>query len=512
MANEVNHQPVWGGVRGVPTGSFRPDTATDVCVVGAGIAGLSTAYNLIKEGLRVLVLDDGPIGGGQTHNTTAHLSNEIDDRYTEIARIHGKDGARLAAHSHSSAIDFIEKTVAREGIDCCFARLDGYLFNPPGGSANLLVEEEKAAREAGLEVEMLPRAPLAHFDTGPCLRFPNQGMFHPLRYLEGLARAITQAGGSIVTRAHVDKVESDGKAALVMLADGRTVRARDVVVATNTPVIDRVTIHTKQAAYLSYVIALAVARGSVERGLYWDTEDPYHYVRLAGLEERDEDLLIVGGEDHKVGQAWDQDARYRRLEEWARARFPQARDLRYEWSGEIMETVDGLGFIGRNPGDVRNVYIATGDSGMGMTHGTIAGILLTDLILGRVNAWADLYDPARMRSGAVGEYIKENLNTALQYSAWMSPGEPVPLTELPLHCGAVVRDGVRKLAVYRDEKGQYHTCSAVCPHLQAIVTWNDKEKTWDCPAHGSRFSPTGKVINGPANTDLEKAESPVLTT
>ena len=365
----------------------------DVCVVGAGIAGLTTAFLLAREGKTVVVLDDGHVGGGQTQRTSAHLSNAIDDRFLEIEKIHGEEGSRLAAESHSAAINRIEAIAHEEGIDCDFRRVDGYLFRAPDHPAKLLEDERKAAHRAGLtDVAFVPRAPLP-FDTGRCLLFPRQGQFHPLKYLAGLAAAFRKRGGSIHTNTHVASIDG-GK---VETEAGPVIRAEAVVVATNTPINDLVAIHTKQAPYLTYVIGAPVPKGSVEQALYWDTLDAYHYIRVQPMKGKD--LLIVGGEDHKSGQADDQEERWVRLEEWARQRFPEMKAVEYRWSGMVMETTDGLAFIGRNPMDNENVFIATGDSGMGLTHGTIAGMLLTDLILGRENPWATIYDPCASRSG-----------------------------------------------------------------------------------------------------------------
>lgn len=493
-------------------GPLTTDLKVDVCVVGAGIAGLSVAYLLARLGRSVAVLDDGPVGGGDTQRTTAHLSNAIDDRYFEIERLHGADGARLAAESHSAAIDRIEAIVDYEEIDCDFARLDGFLFLPPGESPEILDRELEAAKRAGLtEVQRLPRAPLGSFDTGPCLCFPRQAQFHPLRYLNGLVRAIQREGGHLFTGTHAERIQG-GEPARVECDSGRVVTAGAVVVATNTPVQDRLVIHTKQASYRSYVIGALVPHGSVPGALYWDTLDPYHYVRLQSLLPRStpgaRDVLIVGGEDHKTGQADDQEKRWTRLEDWARQRFPGIESVPFQWSGQVMETIDGLAFIGRNPMDERNVFVATGDSGMGMTHGTIAGILLTDLVLGRENPWAKLYDPSRKTLGAAGRFLQENLNMARQYSGWFKRSEVDSPSEVHPGSGAVVRRALTKIAIYRDDDGLLHARSAVCPHLGGIVEWNDAEKTWDCPCHGSRFDRFGKVINGPANRDLAAAEEP----
>src|SRR5215216_256518 len=300
---------VWmATVEAIERAPLAEDLRADVCIIGAGIAGMSLAYQLCREGRFVAVLDDGPVGAGMTERTTAHLSNAFDDRYCEMEKLHGEDKSRLIATSHTAAIDQIEAIVAEERIDCDFERLDGYLFVPPGDSRDVLDDELDAARRSGLsDVEIVERAPIESFDTGAALRFPRQAQFHPLKYLAGLARAIETNGGRIFTHTHASRVE-DGKPARVETDGGFTVTATAVVVATNTPINDVVTIHTKQAPYTTYVIAAPVPKGSIARALYWDTLDPYHYVRLQ--DEAGHDLLIVGGEDHKTAQAFNQEERW----------------------------------------------------------------------------------------------------------------------------------------------------------------------------------------------------------
>jgi glycine/D-amino acid oxidase-like deaminating enzyme/nitrite reductase/ring-hydroxylating ferredoxin subunit len=476
------------------------DLRADVCVIGAGIAGITTAYLLAREGRRIVVLDDGPVGGGETGRTTAHLSNALDDRYHTLERLHGAEGARIAATSHGAAIDFIEATVAGESIACDFARVDGYLFVPPGESRDVLDAEFEAARRAGLTaVERLPRAPL-RFDTGTCLRFPRQAQFQPLAYLNALAATIERSGGTIYGSTHVSGVESGSPGRIVTEA-GPVVTADFVVCATNTPIVDWLAIHSKQAPYRTFAIGTPVPAGSVHPGLYWDTADPYHYVRLHG------DMLIVGGADHKTGQADDAGARFARLEHWTRDRFPIGA-VEYRWSGQVMEPVDGLGYIGRNPGDKGHVFIATGDSGHGMTHGTIAGLLIRDLIVGRHNDWERLYEPSRKSLRSAAEYVKENVNAVSRYIEYVTPGEVDTDAGIPPGEGAILRRGLRKLAVYRDGTGALRFLSAVCPHLGCIVHWNSLEKSWDCPCHGSRFAVDGHVLNGPAASGLEALEPP----
>jgi glycine/D-amino acid oxidase-like deaminating enzyme/nitrite reductase/ring-hydroxylating ferredoxin subunit len=436
------------------------------------------------------------------------LSNAIDDRFVEIERWHGERGSFLAAESHAAAIDRIEAIANELDADCDFARLDGYLFLAPGDKKELLDRELSAARRAGVMAEMLPQAPI-DYDTGPAIRFPNQARFHPMKYLAAVAKAIVDGGGRIFANSHVDRVEGGEQAKVVV--GQHTVKVKAIVVATNSPINDMVAIHTKQAPYMTYVIGARVPKDSVTDALYWDTLKAYHYVRLQRMtaekpDEEDYDLLIVGGEDHKSGQADDTTQRHSRLESWARQRFPMVTDVEFAWGGQCMETIDGLAFIGRNPMDKENVYIVTGDSGMGITHGTIAGILLTDLIMDRPNPWAMLYDPSRKTLRAAGSFVKENINVAGKYLDWVTPGEVKSIRDIEQKCGAILRKGLSKIAVYRDEKGKTHEMSAVCPHLGCIVHWNAAEHSWDCPCHGSRFDPHGRVKNGPANVDLGPAE------
>ena len=487
------------------------DESADVCVVGAGIAGLSAAYLLAREGRTVVVIDAGSVGGCETAVTTAHLSSVMDATFKEMLRLHGPDGAKLAHESHSRAIDRIDAICRDEEIDCGFERVDGYLFLGRDQKQSFLDEELEAARAVGAKVTHCPKSPVPGPTTGPCLRFTGQGQFHPLKYLNGLAGAFQRRGGRIYSSTRATEAVG-GDAAHVKTAAGHTITAGSIIVATNSPFNDLVAIHTKQAPYHTYAIGARVGPGAIATALYWDTEDPYHYIRLQRTTNRelggdnDEaiDILIVGGEDHKAGQAQDAAARFGRLKEWMRDHFPAAGSVEFQWSGQVMDTVDGLAFIGRNPLDADNVYIVTGDCGMGMTHGTIAGILITDLIQQRPNPWEELYDPARVRTGAAVEWVKENLNVVLQYKSWLTKGDVASIEQIVPGHGAVVVESGGKVAVYRDERGGVHKRSAVCPHLGCIVAWNPAASTWDCPCHGSRFDKLGAVINGPSARDLAK--------
>jgi glycine/D-amino acid oxidase-like deaminating enzyme/nitrite reductase/ring-hydroxylating ferredoxin subunit len=483
------------------------DISTDVVVIGAGISGITTGYCLAKKGKRVVVVDDGHIGSGETGRTTAHVVNALDDRYSSIESLFGEEKSRLAAESHTAAINFIERTSAEENIDCDFMRLSGYLFLHTSDKPKTIEEEYEATHRAGINTALVNSMPGIKNVEGPVLEFPEQAQFHPMKYITGLAEAITSMGGSIYTLTRVSEVKKDH-----VVANGHRISANHIVVATNSPINDLVTMHTKQYPYRTYVVAMAVEKNQIEPALWWDTGDqdskwismPYHYVRIQPFSDSHY-LLISGGEDHKTGQADAEDKpeeeRYKVLEEWTRHHFPQAGELVYRWSGQVLEPLDHVAFIGKNPGD-DNIYIVTGDSGNGMTHGTIAGMLITDLITGVENPWADLYDPSRISLKVTDDYIKEAANMAGQYFDYLSAGDIKSAEDLHPGYGGILSKGLKKYAIYKDMEGNVHAYTAICPHLGCVLEWNGEEKSFDCPCHGSRFTCEGKLLNGPASTDL----------
>ena len=502
--------------KGVDVPQFAPldgNRECDVCIIGAGIAGLSVAYHLVRAGRSVIVLDDSQVGDGQTGRTSAHLTCVWDDRYCDAEQELGAEAARKIYESHSRAINEIEAISKRENIDCDFARVDGWLFLDPENKETLLNDEFAAAKRAGfVDVEKNSGLPIDGLDPVPCLRFGRQAEFHPMKYLAGLARVITSRGAKIFCGDRVVDVQGTdtkkNERATATTQRGPIVRANAIAVCTNTPapINDWMGIYTKQASYRTYMIGATIPKGAVPHALFWDTGDPYHYVRVQHAQDADHEILLIGGEDHKTGQMPDRAAPFMRLETWARSKFRQMGDVVHRWSGQVQEPIDGVAFIGKALHAKPDVYVCTGDSGMGLTHGTIAGMLISDLILGKPNPWTDLYDPGRKTMGAAHEFIAENVNAAEQFTKYVTPGEVSNVNEIPPGTGALMRHGLKKLAVYKDEAGQVHKCSSICTHLGCLVSWNDVEKTWDCPCHGARYDAFGKVIMGPAIDDLSPVE------
>lgn len=503
------HRAPWRGAPDDGLVPLRESVAADVCIVGAGIAGLAVAQELTSRGAAVVVLESRPaIAAGETGASTAHLVTALDRGWTDLVSVHGIDGARHAAASHAEAIARAERLVAAHDIACGFRRLDGYLVE--GQAVGSLPAEWQAARRAGVRVELVDRAPVAALDPGQALRFPDQAQLDPVAFAAGLARTATAAGCRIHPGSHVTGVERGQSALRIRVGRGDgEVACRTLVLASNAPMDRTYSLDAKQAAYRTYAIAATVRRGMVEPGLYWDTEDPFHYVRLADHPgDREREWLIVGGEDHKTGQDGDGPTlRYERLEQWAVRRFPGMEAVEARWSGQVMETMDGLAFIGAID-DEPPVYVITGDCGNGITHGLVAAVLLPELIAGREHPWKAVYDPHRVRVHALPELIRENANVVAQLGAWLTGGDVEDPDDIPPGAGAVVRRGLSKVAVYREADGRLVERSAVCPHLGCLVRWNAAERTWDCPCHGSRFDVDGRVLHGPAAAGLGPAVPP----
>jgi glycine/D-amino acid oxidase-like deaminating enzyme/nitrite reductase/ring-hydroxylating ferredoxin subunit len=502
-----NHtRSVWSGEADAAAG--RPPLAgevrVDVAVIGGGITGVTTAYLLKRAGKRVAILEARGIGQGETGRTTAHLTVALDQRYRSIMTKFGSDGARDVFASQEAALQRIEALVSELGIDCQFERLPGYLFAESEDERQAIEAEASACQQLGIPASLTREVPLP-FPARQALRFERQAQMHPIRYLRALADAIPGGGSQIYEDSPVREVHDDEPCRVV--TDGGVVVADHVVVAAHVPISNRFFLHTKIAAYRTYVLA-ARLEGAGPAGLFWDTLDPYHYIRTHKARDGS-NLLIVGGEDHKVGQDPDPEARFDRLSEYLREHFG-ALPIQERWSGQIIEPVDGLPYIGRNSLSSRT-YVATGYAGQGMTSGTLAAMILCDQVQGMKNRYAELYDATRIKPlAAAREFVRENVDFPTHLvgdrlrrrdhpaAAHLRPGE-----------GAVITLERERVAVYRDPGGELHALSPVCTHLGCLVNWNGAERSWDCPCHGSRFDPAGQVINGPAMANLEARDLPL---
>lgn len=470
----------------------------DVAVVGGGITGMTAALLLQRQGRTVVVLERGKLGMGTTGGTTAHLTTEFDAGFAFVRERFGAEAARCLAEALCAARNRVRELASELAIACEYRELPGYYFAETKDSDKDVLDEFEAAREAGLEVELLDSCPLP-FARGRAFRLRRQAQFHPLRYLHGLAREFLRRGGRIFEDSPVVSFKADSQVELV-LPDARVV-GRQAVFATHTP-IGRDVLHPILTPWRSYVLAAEVP-AAIPDGLFWDTEEPYHYIRAIDGMER---VLLVGGADTKVGHGGEREA-YASLRKYLQERFPGARELR-AWSAQLYVPADGLPLIGHIP-FLDNCFTATGFSGDGMTCGTLGGWILADQILKRGNPYAKLFATRRMSFLRSRETFARNLDVAMHFveDRLRLPGRAA-LEMLPRGEGCLIRnpDGHR-VAAYRADDGSLHERDALCPHMKCIVQWNAAERTWDCPCHGSRFLPSGANVEGPSLDGLAPLET-----
>lgn len=477
--------------------SLTGEHSADVVVIGGGITGLTSAMLLKNAGKKVILLEQGQLGEGTTGSTSAHLTAVVDSRYSAISKSFGIGTARRVARSMMSAIDKIEKIQADLGIDCDFKRVPGYFYTENEKDVAAVKEEFQATKKVGLPVHLEEKAPLP-FPTLSAFRTDDQAQLQPLSYIYGIAREIDGEGSSIFENSKVKEVR-DGEPCVVYTENGH-VRADDVVMATHIPIGFNV-LQTELQNYRSFILTARVA-GQIPEGLYWDTEDPYHYIR--SYMRNDEQLLVFGGKDHKVGLASSQES-FARLEDYVRHHFDVIA-IEAKWSAQFHDPTDGLPYIGKSPFS-QHVYIGTGYSGDGLTFGTLAAMTISNLIVHGYDEYDDMYQPARLNFSAAQNILKKNFDVARYFITdrikvrttkdveGLKPGE-----------ACVIRNGRSYLAVYRSESGEIKSLSAVCSHMKCIVHWNDAEKTWDCPCHASRFNVDGERIDGPAIEGLKKLD------
>jgi glycine/D-amino acid oxidase-like deaminating enzyme/nitrite reductase/ring-hydroxylating ferredoxin subunit len=504
--SHIDTTPFWSSSVSFPQFARLTSAATaDAVVVGGGVTGLTAAYLLAKAGKRVILLERGRCAATDTGHTTAHLTMVTDTRLSELVRQFGRDHAQAVWDAGLAAISEIDTIVREHGIDADFDWVDGYLHEPlrdDGDTAKELKSDAQLARELGFDAEYVEETPLI---GRPGVRFAGQARIHPRKYLAGVARAFEQLGGRIFEHSEAEEFHEKPRSLTV---NGQRVSFDDVVIATHNPIVGfadtagATLFQTKLALYTSYVIACRTPRGTIPDALWWDTADPYHYLRVEP--QQDCDVVIFGGEDHKTGQQDNPGACYRRLESLLGAFVPDL-DVAYRWSGQVIETPDGLPYIGQN---AERQYSATGFAGNGMTFGTLAGMMTADAVLSRPNPWSDLFDPNRKAvTRGLWDYLKENADYPYYLIRDRFAGaEASTLRAVKRGEGKIIdRDGT-KVAAYRDAAGMVTLRSATCTHMGCIVGWNRTERTWDCPCHGSRFKTDGQVISGPAESPLPEAD------
>lgn len=466
----------------------------DVAIVGAGIAGITTAYELVKAGKKVALLEQGRIGEGMTGRTTAFVTHVTDKSLSELQRMFGAERAALVWKSGRSAIDEMERVIATEAIDCDFVRCPAYIYATDEAGLRRLRREQELAETFGFSTRV-ERSPLG-FVTRGYLRVEDQAKFHPVKYATALAERTVALGAHVFENSKVIGY-SRTHPLIVKTSDGE-VHAKQVVLATHIPLGDPDLLSIRIDAYQTYALEAKIPSGLLPAGLFWDTQKPYHYFRVDPFPNYDR--LILGGEDHRTGQSKDTREHFSRLEGFLKDLLP-GKDVEIvrEWSGEILETIDGLPYIGNTSKDL---FVSTGFAGNGMTFGVLSAMITRDLILGKADAVTELYRTKRIKG--FWHLLGRVRNFLIGLIKGRIIGDSAVLKDILSDEGAIVTMGGKKVAVYRTASGKIVKLSPVCTHMGCMVQWNAAGKTWDCPCHGSRFKKEGGVLNGPASKPLVK--------
>ncbi|GIH76805.1 FAD-dependent oxidoreductase [Planobispora longispora] len=481
------------------------DIEVDVAVVGAGIAGLSAAWELTKAGRSVAVLEAGRVAAGVTGHTTAKLSAQHTLIYAKLRKSAGKEAAHLYARSQQEAVEHLARTAAELGIDCDLERVPAFTYAESADAAGEMRAEAEAAAEAGLPASFTTESTLP-FPIAGAVRVEDQAQFHPRKYLLGLAGAVISRGAAVFEDTRIVAL-NEGTPCRLRTSAGVTVTARDVVVATHYPVFDRALLFARMEPRRELVVAAAIPAGRDPGGMFITTEQNTRSVRTAPYQDGRR-LLIVTGEHFKPG-AGGVSERFDRLAAWTAERFG-ATEVAYRWAAQDNSTTDGLPFAGPLHVGARHTYVATGFGGWGMSNGVMAGLLLADLITDRKSPWARLYDPRRLHPlREAGPALRMQASVAAHFVGDRLGSKPADAVDrLAAGQGAVLKVGGKQCAVYRDDDGHIHAVSAVCTHLGCVVGFNDAERTWECPCHGSRFDVDGQVLQGPATEPLDRFELP----
>lgn len=473
---------------------------TDALIIGGGITGITTAYLLSKSGYRVVLVEKGHLCDGETAVTTAHISYPTDVRLSELVSKFGRNHAEAIWDACYASAEQIRKNVCAEEINCDFRQVPGYLYAAEDTDVDKEVEKLKEdaslAKEMGFDAEFIESCPVAH---RPAVSFANLFKFEPTRYALRLAQVAQEYGCQIYE--HCEAGEFNAKERSVECG-GHRITYQHVFIATHVPLqgntgtVSAALFQTKLAAYSTYAIKADLPMGNLPEALWWDTGNPYFYLRVDSGTQGVH--VIAGGEDHKTGQEKDTEERYDALARQLNAMLPPA-EITHRWSGQVIETMDGLPYIGEYEGQ----YIATGFTGTGMTYGTLSAMMFRDHVLGVVNPWTDLFRVDRKKLSNTWDYLKENKDYPYYLAKSLFIGSSRDPHELTQGEGAILKHDGKKVAASKDADGKLTLLTAICPHMGCVVGWNNADKTWDCPCHGSRFTDKGKVIAGPAESPLE---------
>ena len=495
-ANESPWQQGLPSVMGtVPSNIIQ--TVYDCLVIGAGITGFTTALMLKKAGKNVMLVDASSPGFGTTGGTSAHINNFADTTFKEAESAFGEKGAQLFASAITEGAGIIGQNVKDYKIECDYEDKTAYIYAEDDNQVKQLTSVYDGLVQVGIKAEFVDDVPIPiPFKTA--VKVEGQAQFHPLKYLLGLQKQYLALGGDLMENVRIEKISSENG---VHTAESSqiTIKAKNIVYATHMPPNINV-LNVECAPYRSYVLGVKLKNDKYPDALVYDLEDPYHYFRTHEIDG--EKLLIAGGNDHKTGHD-DPEKVFNDLENYVRKYFSVS-SVKYKWSSQYYIPVDGLPYIGQMPLTAKGIYCATGYNGNGMMFGSVAGKILSDLVISGDSVYKDLFDPCRVKPiDSFTEFVTENADVAYHFVAdRFKIHDTDSLKRIAAGTGKVVEVDGKKVAAYRDEKGEIHALNPICTHMKCVVNWNQEEKSWDCPCHGARFDIDGKVLTGPATVDL----------
>ena len=473
----------------------------DALIVGGGITGITTALLLQKAGKKCILCEAKTIGFGTSGGTTAHLNTLMDTPYYMIEKSFGEDNAQLVAKVARQAINLVMKNIAEYNIDCEFSEQPGYLFSQDKKQSDELQKILEASKKAGCEIQYSDTIPV-NIDFDKAVVFQTQAQFHPAKYFYALAKAFEEDGGTLIQSCRVTGVKEND--VLTIESTEGKISARQMIYATHIPPGVNL-LHFRCAPYRSYAMAIKLKDKKYPDGLVYDMYDPYHYYRTQVVDG--EKFLIAGGEDHKTAHEENTEACFTKLESYFRKYF-DIEEITFRWSSQYFEPVDGLPYIGHLPGHPDNIFVATGFGGNGITYSQVAALVLSDLIVKGESQYEKLFNPNRIKPVAgFTNFVKESADVVgILAGKWFSSSKIRELGDLAKGEARVVKYEGESVALYKDKDGNFHAVDPACTHIKCVVSWNNAEKTWDCPCHGSRFSMDGEMLTGPARKDLNKVE------
>lgn len=472
----------------------------DVCIIGAGITGVTCGYELSKLGYTVSIIEKNEIGSGTTGRTTGKITSQHDSFYNYLEESFSIDTAKKYLEANENAINKIESRIKNENIECDFERLNSYIYTTKKEEINQLEKEFKTLENLNYKCEYVTDMDLPFkIEGGIC--FKNQAQFNPIKYINGLVKYIEEKGNKIYTHTIAKEIKKGENEKYIVETDKFSISASYVIMSSHYPFFKVKGLYSaKMYQSMSYLIAIETKK-QLPSGMYISISNPNITIRKAKYNERE--VLLIGGGDNKTGKEITYEESYGRLEKFAREYYPDAKILA-KWNAQDCITLDKLPYIGQVSNLLPNVYVATGFKKWGMTLSSVAVDIIVDDIVGRKNEYKDIFLASRMQPIKNHEEMKNMLvdsSKALVINKLKE--KDVVEKKIKKETGGIIEVNGRKVGIYKDEKGKIYAVNPKCTHLGCLLVWNQVEKTWDCPCHGSRFNYKGKNIVEPAYDDLD---------